>query len=96
VNRLLYACFYAVSALLVGHGLSSSKHAGVRCLFTKQYVKTGRISKDLARVYNDLFAKGKKRGDRGNAQTGKVVTWDIPFNGLSPVMRNYYRGLVSP
>jgi uncharacterized protein (UPF0332 family) len=29
VNRLYYACFYAVSALLVRHGLSSSKHAGV-------------------------------------------------------------------
>ena len=33
VNRLYYACFYAVSALLVGDGLSSSKHAGVRSLF---------------------------------------------------------------
>jgi len=30
VNRLYYACFYAVSALLVRDGLSSSKHAGVR------------------------------------------------------------------
>ncbi len=51
VNRLFYACFYAVSALLVRHGLSSSKHAGVRSLFNKQYVKTGKIAKDLARIY---------------------------------------------
>ena len=28
VNRLYYACFYAVSALLVMDGLSFSKHAG--------------------------------------------------------------------
>lgn len=28
VNRLYYACFYAVSALLTKHDLSSSKHSG--------------------------------------------------------------------
>jgi uncharacterized protein (UPF0332 family) len=48
VNRLYYACFYAVSALLIMDGLSSSKHAGVRSLFNKQYVKTGKIPKGLA------------------------------------------------
>ncbi len=35
VNRLYYACLYAVSALLVRHGFSSSKHAGVRSLFNR-------------------------------------------------------------
>lgn len=57
VNRLYYACFYAVSALLVRDGLASSKHAGVRSLFNKQYVKPGKIPKNLARVYNDLFER---------------------------------------
>jgi uncharacterized protein (UPF0332 family) len=57
VNRLYYACFYAVSALLVRDGLSSSKHAGVRSLFNRQYVKTGKVPKDLARIYNDLFER---------------------------------------
>jgi uncharacterized protein (UPF0332 family) len=28
VNRLYYACFYAVSALLLTEGLSSAKHKG--------------------------------------------------------------------
>ena len=62
VNRLYYACFYAVSALLVRDGLSSSKHAGVRSLFNKQYVKTGKVPKDLARIYNDLFER-RQEGD---------------------------------
>jgi len=62
VNRLYYACFYAVSALLVRDGLSSSKHAGVRSLFNRQYVKTGKIPKDLARIYNDFFEK-RQEGD---------------------------------
>jgi len=62
VNRLYYACFYAVSALLAGDGLSSSKHAGVRSLFNSQYVKPGKIPKDLARIYNDLFER-RQEGD---------------------------------
>lgn len=57
VNRLYYACFYAVSALLVCDGLSSSKHTDVRSLFNKQYVKAGQIPKELSRIYNDLFER---------------------------------------
>ena len=55
VNRLYYACFYAVSALLYSHGLSAAKHSGVRSLFGRHFVKTGTVSKDLAAFYNDLF-----------------------------------------
>jgi len=62
VNRLYYACFHAVSALLVRDGLSSSKHAGIRGLFNRNYVKTGRISKHLGRIYNDLFER-RQEGD---------------------------------
>lgn len=62
VNRLYYACFYAVSALLVRDDLSSSKHAGVRSLFNRHYVKTDKIPKDLARIYNDLFER-RQEGD---------------------------------
>lgn len=62
VNRLFYACFYSVSALLVRDGLSSFKHAGVRSLFNRQYVKTGRIPKELAMIYNDLFER-RQEGD---------------------------------
>ena len=62
VNRLYYACFYVVSALLLFNGLSSSKHTGVRSLFNRQYVKTGKIPKELARTYNDLFER-RQEGD---------------------------------
>ena len=57
VNRLYYACFYAVSALLIKEGLSSSKHSGVRSLFNRHYVKTDKVSKEMARIYNDLFER---------------------------------------
>lgn len=57
VNRLYYACFYVVSALLIQYGLSSSKHKGVRSLFNQHCVKTGKVPKELAQIYNDLFER---------------------------------------
>lgn len=57
VNRLYYACFYAVSALLIQNGLSSSKHTGIRSFFNRHYVKTGKVTKEMAQIYNDLFER---------------------------------------
>jgi uncharacterized protein (UPF0332 family) len=57
VNRLYYACFYAVSALLLQDGLSSAKHTGVRSLFNRHFVKTDKVPRELAQTYNDLFAR---------------------------------------
>ncbi len=54
-NRLYYAAFYAVSALLVRDGLTATKHSGVKALFNRHYVKTGRVSKEKGRLYNRLF-----------------------------------------
>lgn len=62
VNRLYYACFYAVAALLVSEGLSSSRHTGVRSLFNLHFVRTGRIDKDTAKVFHDLFER-RQEGD---------------------------------
>ena len=61
-NRLYYACFYAVSALLVKYGLSSSKHSGVKSLFNQHIVKKGVLSKDNGKLYNQLF-EARQEGD---------------------------------
>lgn len=77
VNRLYYACFYAISALLVSDGISSSKHAGVRSLFNKHYVKTGKVPKNLSLIYNDLFER-RQEGDYidfVHFQESQVVPW---------------------
>ncbi len=55
LNRAYYACFYAVNALLLQHGLSSSKHSGVRSLFGKHFVKTGSVPQQIGETYNRLF-----------------------------------------
>ena len=62
VNRLYYSCFYAVSALLAKDDMSSSKHTGVRSLFNLHYVKSNKVPKELAQIYNDLFEK-RQEGD---------------------------------
>ncbi len=55
VNRLYYAAFYAVSALLESEGLSSSKHSGIRSLFNRHFVKPARVSKEAGELYNTLY-----------------------------------------
>lgn len=62
VNRLYYACFYSVSALLLLKGLSSAKHSGIRALFHQNFVKTGLVDKELGRVYDKLF-DNRQKGD---------------------------------
>jgi uncharacterized protein (UPF0332 family) len=57
VNRLYYACFHAVSALLLVRGLSAAKHSGVRSLFNRTYVKSGLVPRDAAKIFNDLFER---------------------------------------
>ena len=62
VNRLYYACFYAVTALLLQHGLSASRHSGVRSLMNRHFVRTGAIAMELGLLYGDLF-EGRQQGD---------------------------------
>ncbi len=54
-NRLYYAAFYAVSALLVRNGHRATKHSGIKALFNRHYVKTEVVSKEKGRLYNRLF-----------------------------------------
>lgn len=54
-NRLYYAAFYAVSALLAKDEHSATKHSGIKALFNRHYVKTGKVSKEKGRLYNRLF-----------------------------------------
>ena len=54
-NRIYYACFYAVTALLLMKNLSSHKHSGVMALFNQHFVRTGFIPKHLGQFYSEVF-----------------------------------------
>lgn len=57
INRLYYASYYAVTALLLYNDIKASTHSGVRQMFGLYFVKTGKISTDLGKVFSDLFDK---------------------------------------
>lgn len=62
VNRIYYACFYAASAILIQEGLRFKKHSGVRAAFHQHFVKTGLISHNHGRFYDEIF-EARQRGD---------------------------------
>ena len=55
VSRLYYACFYAVSALLLTAGLAAKKHSGVIALFDRHWVNSGEVAISHGRLYRKLF-----------------------------------------
>jgi uncharacterized protein (UPF0332 family)/predicted nucleotidyltransferase len=62
INRLYYACYYAVIALLVKNNISTQTHGGTRQMFGLHFVKTGLIQKELGKFYSDIFDK-RQTGD---------------------------------
>ncbi|MEO8150595.1 MAG: HEPN domain-containing protein [Bacteroidia bacterium] len=62
VNRLYYACYYSVSAVLLKYDLQAHSHTGVRQMFGLHLVQTKKISRDLAKFYTDIFDK-RQTGD---------------------------------
>jgi uncharacterized protein len=55
INRLYYACFYAVSALLYSHSIEVKTHKGARIKFMSEFIKTGLFEKDFGNLFSDLF-----------------------------------------
>jgi uncharacterized protein (UPF0332 family) len=55
INRVYYAMFYSILALLIFEPYSSSKHSGVLSYFNLHFIKGGIISEDLGRAVNKAF-----------------------------------------
>jgi len=62
VNRLYYACFYAVSALLLTKNISTNKHGYLRSLLHREFIKTGSIPDELGKHF-DLLFNNRQKGD---------------------------------
>jgi uncharacterized protein (UPF0332 family) len=60
VNRLYYAMFYAVLALLQEKELGTSKHSGAIALFDREYVKTGLFPKEMSKALHRAFELRQK------------------------------------
>ena len=75
VNRMYYACYYAVSALLVANGIQVKSHEGVRQQWGLHFVLTGKISKEQGQFYSMLFSK-RTAGDYEDFLTHNKETAD--------------------
>jgi uncharacterized protein (UPF0332 family) len=62
INRMYYACFYAVGALLYKKGVQTLSHSGTRLKFGQLFVQTGLVNKKLGKHYSELFEK-RQKGD---------------------------------
>lgn len=57
INRMYYACFHAVSALLIKNGVKVKTHMGVRQAFGLHFVKTGKVSLEFGRIFSRIYDK---------------------------------------
>lgn len=55
-NRLYYAAYYAVSALLIAYGISAKAHSGVIQMFGLHFLKNKLVDRKLGTIYNQLFS----------------------------------------
>jgi len=77
LNRIYYALFYEVVALLLTADLSSAKHTGVRALFNEHFVRAGKVPVELGRFYTRMF-DFRQKGDYGDFvefEREKVKEW---------------------
>jgi len=55
VNRLYYACYYAVIALLIKNNIIAQTHQGVKQMFSLHFIANGKIGKQYSLFYGRLF-----------------------------------------
>jgi len=79
INRLYYACFYAITALLVKNEIETKSHSGVKTQFFLNFVKTKKIDIKYGKLYSDLF-DWRQKGDYGDF-------FDFEMKNVKPIMK---------
>lgn len=74
MNRLYYAMFYAVLALLQHKELGTSKHSGAIAIFDREYVRTGDFPKELSKALHRAFEL-RQKGDY--MEDAEVILEDV-------------------
>lgn len=84
MNRLYYAAYYAVIALLINSNYKTNTHNGVKSNFSEHFIKTNIISKDLGKMYSQLFT-WRQKGDYDDLfdfEKEKVTPYFAPVKEL--------------
>jgi uncharacterized protein (UPF0332 family) len=62
INRLYYAAYYAVIALLLKSNLKPITHKGAKTEFSNHFIKSQIIPKEFGQIYSQLFT-WRQKGD---------------------------------
>jgi len=62
VNRIYYACFYALSALLRHKEKTFKRHKGLRSALHRDLVKAGIVEERWGKFFDEVF-ESRQRGD---------------------------------
>ena len=84
INRLYYAAFHAVSALLIHNGMRVHTHRGALIAFNKEFVRTGVFTPAEGRLFSQLEGL-RERGDYNcfvDATEEEVVPLIEPLKAL--------------
>ena len=57
VNRMYYACFHIISALLIMIEIEVKTHMGVRQAFGLHFVKSGLLEPECGRIFSKIYDK---------------------------------------
>lgn len=93
-NRLYYAAFYAVSALLLYDGLHAQSHSGIKAMLGMNYIKEGKIDSVYGRTYSKLFEM-RQTGDYDDMYDiieEDVLPYISPTIDLINVIKSYIKG----
>jgi len=91
INRLYYASYYAVTALLLDADLNPSTHNGAKSNFTEHFIKTNRIDKEYGKIYSQLFT-WRQKGDYDDLfdfSEDKVMPYFNPVADLIKIIEGY-------
>jgi len=91
INRLYYACFYAVTGLLVKSGKINKSHSGVKTQFFMDFIKSGIMPLEYGKLYGDLF-DWRQKGDYGDFfdfQEKDIVPLLIPTRKFIELIKKY-------
>ncbi len=65
VNRIYYACFYSVEALMLTRDFSTKNHGALKGEFNKAFIHSGILDKKYYKILSNAF-ENRQTGDYGD------------------------------
>jgi len=90
INRLYYAAYYAVMALLLESDLNPTTHNGAKSNFSEHFILTNKIPKEYGKMYSQLFT-WRQKGDYDDLfdfDKDKVMPYFKPVKDLIDLIEN--------